>query len=187
MENKSGDASSHELALRCFAESLQIKRDYLVSLNSNDYAYSRIKSSINVDLRKLHDLGPHLLSKSVLDLASSKGVKIDFSTFKNGTNSKQILGADYPLQLEHVFPVAQTVSLILSTPLGEPLYSLIHETSYTAWILEEEDERIKEISFRESPRLSYQNAEIELLEKVCEKWIQFDWSNIEEWAAKSVG
>ena len=187
MVNKSRDYTSQELALRCFTESIQIKRDHLISLKSNDYAYSRIKSSINVDLRKLHDLGPHLLSKRVLDLASSKGVKIDFSTFKNGTNSKQILGVDYPLQLEHVFPVAQTVSLILSTALGEPLYSLIHETSYTAWILEEEDERIKEISFRESPKLSYKNAEIELLEKVSEKWIQFDWAHIEEWAARSVG
>jgi len=186
MVNKLGDYTSRELALRCFTESIQTKRDYLVSLKSNDYAYSRIKSSINVDLRKLHDFGPHLLSKSVLDLASSRGVRVDFSTFKNGTNSKQILGEDYPLQLEHVFPVAQTVSLILSTPLGVPLYSLIHETSYTAWILEEEDERIEEISFRKSPRLSYLNAEIELLNKVDEKWIQFDWSNIEEWAAKSV-
>ena len=180
------DLLKRDEVLICFCKSIEAKRDYLKKISRKDYAYSRVKGSINVDLRKLHDLGPHLCSNEVNQIAQDIGFNINFADLRNSTKAKRCLGEEHMLQLEHVFPVNQTISLILNTNTGECLRSLINETSYTAWILEEEDKRIKEISFRVSPKLSYQNARIELLEKVGEKWIQFDWSRIEAWAEKSV-
>ena len=180
------NSSKRDEVLTCFCKSIEAKRDYLNRARKKDYAYSRVKGSMNVDLRKLHDLGPHLCSKKVKEIAEGIGLNIDYADLRNSTKAKRCLGEEYTLQLEHVFPVNQTISLILNTNTGECLRSLVDGTSYTAWILEEEDKKIKEISFRESPRLSYQNAEIELLEKVGEMWIPFDWSKIEAWAARSV-
>ena len=65
------------------------------------------------------------------------------------------------------------------TSKSESLKALIEETSCTAWIMENEDKRIQEKSFRSSPRQSYVNAGIHLLEKVNDNWIDFDWSYIE--------
>lgn len=173
-------------ALNCFSNSIEIKRDFLLDLPEKDYTYSRIKGSIGVDLRKLHDIGPHLCSKSVLEIASSQNVSIDFSNLRNGTKTKKILGDDHILQLEHVFPINQVISLILMTSKGESLKVLIEETSCTAWIMETEDKRIQEKSFRSSPYQSYVDAGIRLLEKVDNKWVDFDWSYIERLATKNI-
>jgi hypothetical protein len=180
------DLDRYTHALDCFSKSIEIKRDFLLDLPKKDYTYSRIKGSISVDLRKLHDIGPHLCSKSALEIASSQNIGIDFSSLRNGTKTKKILGDEYILQLEHVFPVDQVISLMLMTSKGEPLKSLIKETSCTAWIMESEDKQIQEKSFRSSPCQSYANAGIRLLEKVDNKWVDFDWSYIERLTTNSI-
>lgn len=175
-----------EIILDAFCGSVEIKRDALIALDPKDYAYTRIKGSINVDLRKLHDIGPHLCSAKAKEISDRQGKDIDFSSLRNGTKTKKLLGDDYVLQLEHPFPVNQTISLILRTSRGDSLRSLIQGTSCTAWILESEDKKIQERSFRSSPMKSYLNAGIHLLEKINGSWVEYDWSNIERWSLKSI-
>ena len=172
--------------LKVFCTSVEAKRDLLISLDQREYAYSRIKGSMNVDLRKWHDLGPHLCSENVLSLASEKQLdaQVDFSQLKNGSKAKTILGNEKILQLEHVLPVDQIISLILKTDKGSCLESLISETSCTAWILQEEDRLIKGRSYRASPCESYSLAGVKLMTKIGDHWKDFDWSSIESWVSR---
>lgn len=172
--------------LECIAKSIGIKRDFITTIDPKEYIYSRVKGAITEDLRKLHDTGIHLCSKKLLELASLENVLVDFSVLKNSKQSRLLLGEGNPLQFEHVFPVRQTILIILKTSPGTCLKSIIQETSCTAWILKSEDEKIREKSLRASPKTTYQSAGIELLQKVGERWTEFDWSKIELWAEKSV-
>ena len=178
------DPLRREQVLNVFCTAIEAKRDLLINLDKREYAYSRVKGSVNVDLRKLHDLGPHLCSADVIKIASTSGLQIDFSELKNGTQAKNILGVNNRIQLEHVLPVDQIISIILATKKGEDLRELVKETSCTAWILESEDKKIREKSFRDSPKKSYKTAGINLLERSENQWKKFDWKKIEYWSRK---
>jgi len=169
-------------ALDCFSKSIEAKRDFLLVSDDIDYIYSRVKGSITEDLRKWHDIGPHLCSSKALELAASQQPGMDFSYLRNTKESRECLGIENKLQLEHVFPVRQIILLILDTSPGECLRSIIKDTSCTAWILKSEDERINEKSHRPSPMQTYQNAGIRLLEYLGDDWIDYDWTRIEKWA-----
>ena len=179
-----GELSIRSRTLKVFCASVEAKRDLLISLDNKEYAYSRIKGSMNVDLRKWHDLGPHLCSKNVLFLAQQFDTNADFSQLKNGARAKTIFGKDKILQLEHVLPVDQIISLILQTDEGSCLESLIAETSCTAWILQEEDHLVKGRSYRASPRESYCLAGVNLMTKRGDHWRDFDWTPIESWVSR---
>ena len=179
------DPLRREQVLNVFCTAIEAKRDLLIHMDKREYAYSRIKGSVNVDLRKWHDLGPHLCSEEVMNIASTRGIQIDFSELKNGTQSKNILGANDRIQLEHVLPVDQIISMIMDTQKGDDLRELIKETSCTAWILESEDKKIREKSFRGSPKESYKRAGINLLAKSEDQWKKFDWEKVEYWSRNS--
>ena len=79
------DHLRREQVLNVFCTAIEAKRDLLINLDKREYAYSRVKGLVNVDLRKWHDLGPHLCSADVIKIASTSGLQIDFSELKNGT------------------------------------------------------------------------------------------------------
>jgi hypothetical protein len=173
------DSLTREAVCKCLSKCIEIKRDCIIDLDTRSTGFKQIKESIGVDLRKWHDLGPHLCSKTVASTASTERVEIDFSRLINSHNSKRIFGDHNLLQLEHVLPVKMIVETILCTSRGTPLRDLIEISSWTAWIFSREDEQIQEISDRANPQLSYQNAGISLLKRENDAWIEFDWREIE--------
>ena len=185
-DSEADHIKSKDIVFDCMAQSLTIKLSCLDAIVTKTWEFKRIRESVFEDLRKIHDMGPHLISKNVRDLFKREGIDTDPKWMQNESCNRKIFGEKLVLHLEHVFPVRQTVLMILDPNRKHSVTDILKNTSCTAWILKAEDNQIKEKSFRSSPKLSYQNAGIELLEKVDEKWIEFDWSQIEAWAARSV-
>lgn len=168
--------------LDCLSNSIEIKVRHLNEVDPDSLSFKRVKESVSVDLRKIHDMGPHLASRRVVESIQGTGININLEWMQNTLKNKDILGRDKKLQLEHVFPVRQIVSLVLRSKERLSIKELIISTSCTAWILASEDQRIKEKSHRPSPMRTYRNAGIDLLEMNQDGWHQFDWSAIERWA-----